>query len=131
VNKCENLNKKQQLFWKKNNNNMNQKKHYSQGHRTDYKFKNNDSIKQLNDEYPYMSLSEVKKYLAEAEQEEVSVVSRTTGYMKHFLEDPQKTMNDPYWKKKRNAFIARHKASYDVHPTKRRRLALIMWAYEP
>lgn len=73
----------------------------------------------------------VKKYIHEAEQNKVSEISRTSGYMKHFLDNEQATKKDQHWRKKRDAFIARHKASYDVHPTPRRRLALIMWAFCP
>lgn len=35
------------------------------------------------------------------------------------------------WKRKRNGFIARHLAQYNVNPILRRKLALIAWAYMP
>ena len=35
------------------------------------------------------------------------------------------------WEQKRNGFVARHLAAYRAHPTHRRYLALIMWAYLP
>jgi hypothetical protein len=35
------------------------------------------------------------------------------------------------WKNKREGFIARTKTQYDKNPTKRRKLALQAWAYNP
>ena len=35
------------------------------------------------------------------------------------------------WGQRRAAFIARHQAQYRQNPTERRRLALLMWAFNP
>jgi len=103
------------------------------GNRSNYKFRNQKNAHHDNSKsnYPYMSASKVKSYLNDASQNGVSEVSRSRGYIKHFLANPESVKSDPHWIKQRNAFIARHKASYDVNPTPRRRLALIMWAYCP
>ena len=36
-----------------------------------------------------------------------------------------------FWRRKRNGFVARHMSQYRVDKGKRRRLALIAWAYDP
>ena len=64
--------------------------------------------------YKYMSLSKIKEKEPQMRKLKVSEVARSDD-----------------WQKKRAGFIARTKASYDVNPTERRKLALQAWAFNP
>lgn len=82
-------------------------------------------------EYPYMPLSEAMKYEPEMRRLGVSKVARSPGGFLHNyrkIGGDQKLLTD-YWRKKRNGFISRHMAQYKIHPTYRRWLALVAWAY--
>jgi len=87
--------------------------------------------------YKLMTPSNVKKYLSEATRLKVSEKSRTSGFIKRYLKDGPTMlhhMSDQptlLWEDKRNSFISRTLASYNLHPTYRRWLSLIMWAYMP
>lgn len=80
--------------------------------------------------YPLMALKSVELYRGMAEKEKVSVIARGRG---GFLEAYKKYGKDlpKEWMDKRHSFIARTLAAYRQNPTARRRLALIMWAYNP
>jgi hypothetical protein len=84
-------------------------------------------------EYPYMSLSEILTYLPEIEANNVSEVARSeSGFLTAYRKvGGNKNKLSDYWKVKRNGFIARHLAQYEVDHGYRRRLALIAWAYMP
>lgn len=82
-----------------------------------------------------MSKAEVMTFLNEIEKEGVSKRARESdGFLTMFLKDK---LNEMYPNKKHNylverdLFIKRHLAQYKKKPTKRRRLALIAWAYKP
>lgn len=80
-----------------------------------------------------LSLKTIKRYEPEMREKGVSQVARSPrGFLTAYKRvggDPKKLSDD--WKKKRKAFIARHMAQYEKNPTRRRRLALIAWAYDP
>lgn len=77
--------------------------------------------------YKLVPLNEVLKYVPEAEKEEVSKVARGRG---GFLEQYKKGQLNEFWKNKRENFIKRHLAQYRKNPTRRRWLALMMWAFK-
>ena len=83
--------------------------------------------------YRYITLSEIAKYEPEMKRLGVSVVARSPrGFLTYYKKiggDAQKVNEE--WRKKRNAFIARHLAQYRAKPTYRRFLALVAWAYKP
>jgi hypothetical protein len=71
--------------------------------------------------------------LPEMRQQKVSQVARSPG---QFVDQYRKANGNPknlpdHWRRKRNAFVARHLKQYRQHPTERRRLALIAWAFNP
>lgn len=81
----------------------------------------------------FMPLKEIKKLEPDMERLKVSEVARGKGGFlpayKRANGNPDKLSDKK--KKKRDAFIARHKAQYEENPTKRRKLALNAWAYNP
>jgi hypothetical protein len=80
--------------------------------------------------YPFLTMKQILSYLPEIEKERVSVVARSRN---QFLDQYKKYgINlSPEWILKRNNFIKRHMKQYEKNPTKRRKLALITWAYMP
>ena len=94
-------------------------------------------------QYPWMSYSQAHAYEEEARQLGVSEVARASkGFMREYERAgsaramrarplPPGVSGGSDWGQKRNAFVARHLKSYQEHPTHRRYLALIMWAYLP
>ena len=94
--------------------------------------------------YPWMPYAKSKRYLKEASRLGVSKVARSargfmTQYararsalaMKHRPVRNTPNVKHQTWGARRHAFISRHLPQYRKNPTKRRRLALIMWAYDP
>ena len=93
--------------------------------------------------YPWLTYEEAKEFLPEAEKEKVSVVARGSGgFMDVYktAKTPQSMMQKVWvgannrtepWGVRRENFIKRHMAQYTKKPTKRRRLALLMWAFDP
>ena len=84
-------------------------------------------------EYNYMTLSEILKYEPEMERLGVSKIARSSrGFLTAYKSVRGRSAKfNPYWRKKRNGFIARHLAQYKKNPTYRRFLALVAWAYMP
>ena len=79
-----------------------------------------------------LSLKTIKKYETEMEQLGVSKVARSRrGFLTAYKEAGSPINLSEDWKRKRKAFIARHGTQYRKNPTRRRRLALIAWAYDP
>jgi len=83
--------------------------------------------------YSYMSLDRIKDKEPEMRKLGVSKVARSS---RGFLTAYKRAKGNPDnlsegWKKKRGAFISRHMAQYEKNPTKRRKLALNAWAYNP
>ena len=81
-------------------------------------------------EYPWMKYSDIVPYIKEMESSGVSEVARSKG---QFLDQWRKANSNPdklspFWRRKRNAFIARF--IVQKH-TRRVYLALIAWAYKP
>lgn len=93
--------------------------------------------------YPWLSYKQAHSYEREAERLQVSVVARARkGFMREYELTgscdamkkrplPAGVSGGKTWGQKRAAFIARHLPQYRQNPTKRRYLALIMWAYKP
>lgn len=91
----------------------------------------------------WMSYTAAHKWEPEAAALNVSQVARSpNGFMREFEKagsvDAMKRRSLPVgvtggstWEVKRNGFVARHMASYRSHPTYKRWLALVMWAYMP
>jgi hypothetical protein len=86
-----------------------------------------------------MSYSAAAKYIPDAKERGVSKVARGRGgFMgvykrmgsskKMKQADFTKTQT---WGRRRENFIKRHMAQYKKNPTRRRWLALVMWAYKP
>ena len=89
----------------------------------------------------YLPLSTIKRYEPLAHKRKVSEVARgTSGFLPAYKRAGSAAALPDYWRRKREAFIARHMAQVekrneplwdlDGHPS-RRHLALIMWAYSP
>lgn len=83
--------------------------------------------------YKFMPLSKIKEKEPEMRRLKVSEVARSP---RGFLTAYKRVGGNPdrlseVWKNKRRGFIARHKVQYDKNPTKRRKLALQAWAYNP
>lgn len=64
------------------------------------------------------------------EKEKVSVVARSKGQFLDQYRKYGKNLPDN-WKTKRENFIKRHLAQYQIKPTTRRWLALLAWGYRP
>lgn len=83
--------------------------------------------------YRYLTLKEIAKYEPGMKRLGVSTVARSPrGFLTYYkkIGGDFLRVND-YWRKRRNAFIARHLAQYNLNPTYRRFLALAAWAYKP
>lgn len=88
--------------------------------------------------YPVMSYAAAAKWEPEAKRRGVSKVARSQrGFMRAYQRAGSWSRLPDAWKRKRNAFVARHMAQgkkealwKDGKPS-RRALALIMWAYMP
>jgi hypothetical protein len=80
--------------------------------------------------YPFVPLSEVKRVLPDIVKEGVSKRARSKS---QFLDQYKKfgTSLPAKWVSTRNNFIKRTSAQYKKNPTKRRRLALLAWAFDP
>lgn len=89
----------------------------------------------------FLPLSTIARYEKQARQRNVSEVARgPAGFLPVYKRAGTPARVPPYWRKKREAFIARHMAQVeqrneplwelDGRPS-RRHLALIMWAYSP
>ena len=91
--------------------------------------------------YPWISYAAAHAHEAEARRLDVSHVARSDrGFMREYeragsaraMRDrplPDGVVGGDTWGQKRHGFIARHLAKYREHPTYRRYLALLMWAY--
>jgi hypothetical protein len=89
----------------------------------------------------FLSLSTIARYEALARKRSVSVVARgPDGFLPAYKRAGAASALPDYWRRRREAFIARHMAQVegrneplwdlDGRPS-RRHLALIMWAYSP
>ena len=89
----------------------------------------------------FLPLSTIKRYETQARKRKVSEVARGPGgFLPAYKRAGAATALPDYWRRKREAFIARHMAQVeerneplwdlDGRPS-RRHLALIMWAYSP
>ena len=79
-----------------------------------------------------LPLNQVEMFEPIARKMNVSKVARSErGFLTAYKK--AKSYNDlpEEWKRKREAFIARHLVQYNKRPTLRRALALIMWAHYP
>ena len=96
--------------------------------------------------YSWLTYAEIKKFIPEMEKLGVSKVARgedtssvtDKGFLEVYkqLKSSKKMYNEfatknTSWGERRDNFVARHLTSYNSNPTKRRRLALIAWAYDP
>ena len=79
-----------------------------------------------------MALSDVEKYVAEAERLGVSKVAKGPGgFLEMYRRAGVPGNVSVEWQRKRNGFIARTLAQYKKNKTGRRELSLIMWAFSP
>lgn len=90
-----------------------------------------------------MSYAAARAYESEAARLGVSTVARSKrGFMREYelagtaarmrvRPLPAGVAGGKTWAQKRHGFVARHLVKYREHPTYRRYLALIMWAYKP
>ena len=91
--------------------------------------------------YNWMDPADVLAWVPVADKLGVSKVARSPGgFVMAFLQAKGDKALSPEWKRKRNAFVARHLAQVrkrnepmftDMGVPTRRHLALIMWAYTP
>jgi len=83
-------------------------------------------------DYSYLPLSKVRKYEPEMRRLGVSKVARSpSGFLSAYKRAEGNPRNlSENWKTKRRNFIKRHLAQHKPSH-KRRRLALIAWAYDP
>lgn len=84
-------------------------------------------------EYKFMALAEVREKEPEMKRLKVSKVARSKrGFLTQYKRvGGNKDRLSEKWQNKRKGFIARTKSQYDKKPTKRRKLALQAWAYNP
>jgi hypothetical protein len=89
--------------------------------------------------YRYVPLRDVLSAVGIAERLGVSEVARSTRGFVQAYERFGKAAHvehsiDPYsgqlWGARRDAFISRHLPQYDAQPTLRRKIALLMWAFD-
>lgn len=89
----------------------------------------------------WMPLASVLRYEGEAAGRGVSKVARSArGFLTAYKAAGTASRLDPYWRRRRRNFIARHLAQAQAHGEPwydargrltRRALALIMWAFDP
>jgi hypothetical protein len=80
--------------------------------------------------YPFLRMNTIEMYMPLIKDYKVSVQARKPN---QFL-DIYKTYGQQLprnWALKRENFITRHIIQYRQNPTIRRRLAIIVWAYDP
>ena len=90
---------------------------------------------------PWMSYQQAARYESEARKLKVSKVARgANGFMREYQDagSARSMKNRPVpghpnqtWGQRRKAFISRHLVQYQKNPTRRRFLALTMWAFRP
>ena len=93
--------------------------------------------------YPWMSYASAHAHEDEARRLGVSERARSSrGFMREYERAgsaaamrrrplPDGVVGGQTWGQKRDGFIARHLVSYRRSPSRRRYLALLMWAYQP
>jgi hypothetical protein len=84
-------------------------------------------------EYPWLRLSEIRKYEHEMERLGVSEVARSwRGFLTEYKRvGGRRDRMSLWWQRRRDGFIARHLVQFNIHPTLRRWLAMVAWAYRP
>ena len=80
--------------------------------------------------YPLLTIQTIDKFLPLVRKYNVSQRARSPNqflskYRRYGDKLPQE------WQMKRENFIKRHLAQYNLNPTIRRRLALIVWSFDP
>lgn len=90
--------------------------------------------------FRWMSYKEAHAYEQRAADLNVSDVARSTrGFMRQyertqnvasFCRQRVQGLPKQTWGQRRHNFIARHLAQFKKHPTERRWLAMVMWAYK-
>lgn len=79
-----------------------------------------------------ISLQELKNHLKESKRLGVSEVARgPKGFVSAYQKAKKLENMSEEWLKKRDNFIKRTLVQYKKKPSHRRRLALIMWAFDP
>jgi hypothetical protein len=82
-----------------------------------------------NDTYQLLPLKEVLKFEKTAEANKVSIIARSPKGFLYYYKKNQGKLEDPFWIKKRNSFLARTLSAYYKNPTFRRWLSIVMWAF--
>jgi hypothetical protein len=79
--------------------------------------------------YKFVPIQQIQPYIPEIEFLKVSKVARSPG---QFLEQYKIHGKDlpEHWLIKREGFIKRMLRPYKLNPTRRRKLALLCWAYK-
>jgi hypothetical protein len=90
--------------------------------------------------FRYVPLRDVLSSVALADKLGVSEVARSSrGFLAAYerfgrpayVENAIDIFSGQKWGDRRDAFISRHLPQYEDNPTTRRRIALLMWAYDP
>ena len=88
----------------------------------------------------YVPLRDVHASVGIAQRLGVSEVARSSrGFLSayerfgrpSYVENAIDPFSGQLWGVRRAAFIARHLPQYDENPTQRRRIALLIWAFDP
>lgn len=83
-------------------------------------------------QYKYMTLAQIRKYEPEMKRLKVSEVARSPrGFLTAYKRAGKSSALAESWHNRRYGFIRRHLAQYKANPTRRRKLALQAWAYNP
>jgi uncharacterized membrane protein YkvA (DUF1232 family) len=77
--------------------------------------------------YELVPYSNIKPFIPIMEKLGVSTIARSNKGFLTYYKDNHK-LNE-FWEKKRNSFIVRTLAAYNIKPTYRRWLSLLAWAY--
>jgi hypothetical protein len=80
--------------------------------------------------FKYADIKKIDQMMPLIEKEKVSIIARGKDqFLSNYRKYGQNNLPDN-WKIKRENFIKRHLVSYKKNPTLRRKLALLVWAYE-
>ena len=83
--------------------------------------------------YKYMPLKEIAKQEPEMKKLGVEMIARSpNGFLRAYRKAEGKSSRlSQSWITRRYDFIKKHLAQYKASPTKKKKLALIAWAYMP
>jgi hypothetical protein len=79
--------------------------------------------------YKFAPLSQIIAAMPEIEARKVSPIARSSGQFLDQYKEHGKNLPE-FWQRKRFSFISRMRAAQKINPTRRRKLALLVWAYK-